>query len=178
MPIVNRRDFVLFSVGAFQDLLYTPIHPQASAYGHRLPPHPCHSHSESTNCQRRNTGFPEPFSLVVRAPAPPKGDGGVHERRWDERACARRWVCSIRSNATSGSRMSDDERLTFARSCSQGRLRSGEAWGLFDEAQAISNELQNAAKSGKSRSLRAYEVVVRRCSCICKIVELGGFSTL
>jgi hypothetical protein len=66
---------------------------------------------------------------------------------------------AIRSNAaTRGSMVSDDDVLTLTRSCASSILRVGAACGLGVLAHVISNELQNAAKSGKSKSLCAYAV--------------------
>jgi hypothetical protein len=54
--------------------------------------------------------------------------------------------------------LSDDEVLTLVRSASRGILRFGGVDVLAAQAQMISNELQRIAKSGKSKSERAYEV--------------------
>jgi hypothetical protein len=59
----------------------------------------------------------------------------------------------IRSDVISGgSILSDDEVLTVARSASRAILRVGGVSGLGLQAQLVSNELQNAATSGKSKS--------------------------
>jgi hypothetical protein len=69
---------------------------------------------------------------------------------------------AIRSNTTTGgSMLNDDEVLALARSASQTIFRFGCACGLGDQAQLISNELQNAGQSRKSKSQRAYEVCRR-----------------
>jgi ankyrin repeat protein len=65
----------------------------------------------------------------------------------------------IRSCATTGgSMLSDDEVLTLARSSSVGIRRFGIGCGLGADAQVLSTELQSATKSGKAKSLMAYEV--------------------
>jgi hypothetical protein len=65
----------------------------------------------------------------------------------------------IRSNIATGSSMlSDDEVLALVRSCSLDILRFGIACGLGAQARVISSELQNAPKSGKSKSLLVYDV--------------------
>jgi hypothetical protein len=83
---------------------------------------------------------------------------------------------AIHSNATTGgSMLSDYEVLALGRSASLDVLQYGGACGLGEQAQVISNELQSAAKTGKSRSLCAYEIC-------CKALELysrwSGFGEL
>jgi hypothetical protein len=56
------------------------------------------------------------------------------------------------------SMLSDDEVLTLSRSATLAILQLGGVCGLGDHVQLISNELQNAAKSGKSKSQRAFEI--------------------
>jgi hypothetical protein len=90
-----------------------------------------------------------------------KEDRGVHEGRWDDPACPRWRRCSIRDNPFKCNKGFNDQRRRGVGSgplLFTGYSSAGEAWGLFDEAQAISNELQNAAKSDKSKWLRAYDV--------------------
>jgi hypothetical protein len=66
---------------------------------------------------------------------------------------------AFRSDTITGdSMLSDDEVLTLVRTASQHILRLGGACGLGVQAHVISSELQKAAKSGKSKSLSAYEV--------------------
>jgi hypothetical protein len=62
------------------------------------------------------------------------------------------------SNRTGGSMMSDDEVLTLARSAAREVLQFGTACELGVHSKVISDELQSTAKSGKSRSLCAYEL--------------------
>jgi hypothetical protein len=84
-----------------------------------------------------------------------KGDG-MNLLMLDEKV-AREAV--MHSSATTRSSMlSDDEVLTLAHSSSVGILRFGNAWGLGAQACVISSELENAARSGQSRSLSAYDV--------------------
>jgi hypothetical protein len=65
----------------------------------------------------------------------------------------------IRSNTTTGgSMLSDEDVLSLVLPAWRGLLRCGSACGFGAEACVISSELQGAAKSGVSKSVRAYEV--------------------
>jgi hypothetical protein len=71
--------------------------------------------------------------------------------------------------------LSDDEVLILVRSASLGILRFGDACGLHAQACVVSKDLENAAKSGKSKSLSAYEV----CRTALEVYSQGsGFGKL
>jgi ankyrin repeat protein len=84
---------------------------------------------------------------------------------------------AVRSNMTTGSSMlSDDEVLALAHGSSVGILRFGIGSVLGAEARVISSELQNAAKSGRSKSLNAYEVCRKALELYLRDSGLGKLS--
>jgi hypothetical protein len=82
----------------------------------------------------------------------------------------------IRSNNTTrGSMLSDDEVLTLVHPASLGILRFGIACGLGAQARMISSELQNAARSGKRKSLSAYDICRKALALYSRENGIGRF---